>query len=65
MNRKTYFDRAAECRQLASNMSGDEKHKILKIAEVWLELANNAVARGADISVEEQPQAKPVTAPLP
>ncbi|WP_068015089.1 hypothetical protein [Rhodoplanes sp. Z2-YC6860] len=58
MQGKTYFDRAQECRNLANKMHGDDKQKMLKIAETWIELANDAVARGLDVTIEDELPAK-------
>ncbi len=37
-----YLKSARECAELAERMTGDDKRKLLAIADAWLELAKHA-----------------------
>lgn len=37
-----YLERARECAEIADRMTGPDKAKLMKIADVWLELARDA-----------------------
>jgi hypothetical protein len=41
------LERARECAALAESMTGDEKIKMLAVAEAWLEVADEAAKEAA------------------
>ena len=41
MTRQRYLERARECRELAEIMSGENKKKLLGVAEAWEALARD------------------------
>ncbi len=49
-----YLERARECAALAENMTGDEKTKMLAVAQAWLKVADEA-AKVADPNKEADP----------
>jgi hypothetical protein len=49
-----YLERARECAALAENMTGDEKTKMLAVAQAWLKVADEA-AKVADPKREADP----------
>jgi hypothetical protein len=47
-----YLERARECAALADKMTGDDKAKMLEIAEAWLRLADEAAKTALKIESE-------------
>jgi len=47
-----YLERARECAALADKMTGDDKAKMLEIAEAWLRLADEAAKTTLKIESE-------------
>jgi hypothetical protein len=39
MSRQQYLERARECREIAATMKGENKQKLLQVAEAWVMLA--------------------------
>jgi hypothetical protein len=44
-----YLKNARECAELAERMTGDDKRKLLAIADAWLELAKRAAEVAAAV----------------
>jgi hypothetical protein len=46
-----FLDRARECAALAESMTGDEKIKMLSVAEAWLKLADEVAKEASTVDV--------------
>jgi hypothetical protein len=44
-----YLNSARECAELAERMTGDDKRRLLAIADAWLELAKSAAEVAAGV----------------
>jgi len=47
-----FLERARECATLADQMDGDDKAKMLDVAEAWLQLADEAAKTALHIDTE-------------
>jgi hypothetical protein len=52
MTRQRYLERARECRELAETMSGENKKKLLRVAEAWEALAREDQADEVELSLK-------------
>jgi hypothetical protein len=50
-----YLQLAQECAQLADRMKGDEKRRLLTVADAWLRLADTAAIEASKLDGEVAP----------
>jgi hypothetical protein len=55
MNRQDYLERARECLDMADKMRGEDKKKLLQIADAWRDLADDMLAHDLRAGIDVSP----------
>ena len=58
LDRERYLERARECREMAVKARGEDKTKLLKIADAWLELANKSIVQDLSDGIDVTPRVR-------